>query len=116
MLSACHPVVENSSDRLSPDFRWTATLELVDNGLGFGQGMLFDEVHVSHPHAWRFLWGHGEPDKSVVFYVYSDDTPRHKPVLRWADAHHLVIQYSGQYEPGRQLTRFSEVTITYKTF
>ena len=36
-----------SSRRLpSPDGQSVAIVESVDNGLGFGQGMLYDEVHV----------------------------------------------------------------------
>ena len=115
-LCACAPIVQDSSDLLSPDSRWTATLERVDNGLGFGQGALYDEVHVSHPHAWRFLWRHGNPDKSVVFYVEVTDTDGNRPTLQWADAHHLVIKYPDQNKPGRQFPHFEDITITYDTF
>jgi hypothetical protein len=116
-LCACGPVVEHSSDLPSPDSHLTATLERVDNGLGFGQGAAYDEVHVSHPHAWRFLWRHGDPDKSVVFYAEeSGDSAQERPVVHWADAHHLVIEYLVENKPGRQLTRFEDITITYQTF
>ena len=46
-LCGCGPVVQNSSDVTSPDLQWTATLELVDNNLGWGQGLLYDEIHLS---------------------------------------------------------------------
>jgi hypothetical protein len=113
-LCACAPVVEQSSDLPSPDSRWTATLERVDNGLGFGQGLAYDEVHIGGPHAWRFLWRHGDPDQSVVFFAEVEAEQR--PVLHWADAHHLLITYPAENTPGRQLTHFEDITISYQTF
>jgi hypothetical protein len=115
-LTACRPVVLSSSQMLSPDGRLTATLEHVDNDLGLGQGALYDEVHVTRTWSLRFLWSHGDPDSSVVFYVGSSYAPGDAPRVRWEDSHHLAIAYPRCHVPGRALQDYRGVHITYSTF
>jgi hypothetical protein len=116
ILSACHPSVQDSTDLPSPDSRWIATLQHVDNGLGFGQGALYDEVHLSRSNAWRIFWRHGEPDKSVIFYVESANSPSDTTKLRWIDTRNLTIAYPKGAMPGRHLDQYKDITITYQTF
>jgi hypothetical protein len=53
----------------------------------------------------------------VVFYAEeSSDSAEERPVVHWADPHHLVIQYLAENKPGRQLTHFEDITISYQTF
>jgi hypothetical protein len=114
LLGACgKPVVTNSSDASSPSARWVATLELVDNGVGFGQGLLYEEVHLSRTDARRFLWRHGEPDPSVVSYAASLCHDGRRAKVTWPDSSHLTIQYPDCADPGRMLPRFEDVVVTY---
>jgi hypothetical protein len=114
LLGCGRPTIVNSSELLSPDLRWTVTLEHVDNGLGFGQGLLYDEVHLSTSKRWRLFWRHGEPDKSAIFYVNSADG--YPPKARWIDPQHLLVIYPACNTPGRALTRFESVFVSYETF
>jgi len=120
LLSACGPMVLSDVDFPSPDGRWTAILEHVDNGLGFGQGALYDEVHLSRRGPLHFLSRHlrrhGDPDTSVVFYVQSAYTVGDTPRLNWRDAQHLLVEYPDCNFPGRQTTRYDNIAITYQTF
>lgn len=63
-LLIAEPLVRKVDDRPFPDRRWVATLEEVDNGAGFGIGMLYDEVHIHHPD--ETITYHID-DKSVIF-------------------------------------------------
>lgn len=68
----------------SPDSKWVATLEEVDNELGFGQGMLYDEFHLQLAN--EKILGHGDADSSAIFYADSmgkQDTL--VPRLHWID-------------------------------
>src|SRR5262245_49033591 len=64
------PEVIESTQAVDPTGRLVATVELVHNGLGFGAGALYDEVHVSAVSHRPFA--HGDGDGSVAFY--SDST------------------------------------------
>lgn len=108
------PSILSSSELLSPDSHWSVTLEHVDNGLGFGQGLLYDEVHLSAPNPWRFFWRHGEPDKSVIFYVAAADG--YLPKVRWIDPQRLLVFYPACNTPGRAVTQLESVSISYETF
>ena len=115
-LCGCSPVVQNSSDVTSPDLQWTATLELVDNNLGWGQGLLYDEIHLSPTKSWRFFWKHGNPDRSVIFYAVSEDKDIDAPRVHWSDSRHLEVSYSDCNTPVRALPRLQSVEISYQTF
>lgn len=105
------PVVEQSTAYPSPDLQWQATLERVDNGLGFGLGVLYYEVHVQETGILSAR--HGERNPSVVFYVDSEGAE--PPRIRWIDGRHLAIEYqAGPHEPGRTLDRVAEITIEYQ--
>jgi hypothetical protein len=110
------PVVQNSSDVTSPDLQGTATLELVDNNLGWGQGLLYDEIHLSPTKSWRLFWKHGNPDRSVIFYVVSGDTGIGASSVRWNDSRHLVVRYPDCHIPGRALPGLESVEISYEVF
>jgi hypothetical protein len=116
LITACGPVVLASSTIPSPDGKLTATLERVDNGLGFGQGAVYDEVHVTYPWSPRFLWRHGNRDSSVVFYVESSYAPGDAPRVRWQDSHHITIDYPQCHRPGRATQEYRDIQLSYGTF
>lgn len=109
-------MVGTTSDVRSPDMQWIATLETVDNGLGFGQGMLFDEIHIRRPNE-RIL-DHGDTDDSSVFYIDSMGQSNHPPRIRWDDSTHLIVTYAAAGHlgtgPGKSVRNFRGVSIEYK--
>lgn len=104
------------ADFVSPDKQWTATLETVDNGAGFGQGMVYYEVHLRRPG--EKVADHGDQDDSSIFYIEKMDDAR-TPQLNWSDASHLSIAYDtttrSKTQPGKHLAKFHNVVIMYQT-
>jgi hypothetical protein len=111
------PIVGQSLDFFSPDNRWVATEESVDNGLGFGQGMLYDEVHIRRPS--EKVTEHGDKAKSAIFYIEAMDGSESRPRLRWTDSTHLIITFDEPnrpgIKPGKKVAAFRGVYITYET-
>jgi hypothetical protein len=99
----------------SPDGRWIATSETVDNGMGFGMGMVYYEVHVRRPN--ERIRAHGDADATTVFYIHTDGR---EPQLTWLDAHHLSIAHETRddhgkvMEPGRHDAQHGDVRIVYR--
>jgi hypothetical protein len=108
------PIVGKHVDYLSPDGEWVATLEVVDNGLGFGQGQLYDEVHLRRPN--EPVLSHGDRAESAVFYMASFGNPPDAISLDWRDARHLVIAYDDdpRVRPGKSVMRFHGMSIEYR--
>ena len=78
---------------------WVAirVLEEVDNGLGFGLGALYEEVHVIKDG--EAVAAHGDPEKSVVFYADSTQLKGRPAQLKWLSPKVLEISL----EPGRSV-------------
>jgi hypothetical protein len=108
------PIIIESSHRLSPDSKWEFTLEHADNGMGFGMGAIYDEVHIHKPGKYAFK--HGDKDISAIFYIESTYQEGDRPIVRWVDPHHLIIQYPSLNHPGRAITQFKDVSIEYQPF
>lgn len=110
------PLVGKCVDVSSPDGGWIATLEEVDNGLGFGQGMLYDEVHIHRPD--ETISSHGDRAESAVFYIDAMGHSRESPRLSWRDATHLVVGYDSKMSesgrPGKHVTSFHGISIEYQ--
>ena len=111
-----HPTASVQSKLPSPDGKWIATLESVDNGLGFGQGMIYDEVHISRPN--ETITSHGDGVESVAFYIDAAERPGKEPYLAWRDATHLIIGYdkktSTTHRPGKCLSKLNSVSVEYQ--
>lgn len=110
-------IVLNSEDFPSPDRQWIVTLEDIDNGLGFGQGMLYDEIHVRRPG--EKIAGHGDAGKSVVFYANSGGLRDGKaPQIRWKDSAHILISYDPEriegHTPGKARKELRGISIEYR--
>lgn len=107
------PIALTRVEIASPNGDWVATLETVDNGLGFGQGMLYDEIHVRRPN--EEISNHGDPAESAIFYINAIGNAGKPPLLNWRDAEHLVISYdkarSQDKRPGKCLTHFHGISI-----
>jgi hypothetical protein len=108
------PIVGKHVDYMSPNGKWVATLEVVDNGLGYGQGWLYGEVHLRRPD--EPITRHGERAESAVFYMASAGNPPDEISVDWLDAKHLVIAYDGSSRdrPGKGITRFHGISIEYR--
>lgn len=110
------PIVGRHFDLASPNGDWIATSEEVDNGLGFGQGMLYHEVHVRRPNT--SISSHGDRAESAIFYVSSMGANGELPSLSWRDATHLVVGYdsktSAGERPGKSMTSFHGISIEYR--
>ena len=113
-LTACDdgtPIVGQSSQIISPDSAFVATLEVVDNGLGFGQGALYEEVHVTR--AGQPLGAHGDPGKSVVFYAESTYENGRDVHVRWVTARRLRVEFDSKQKPGREVRRLGDVEVEF---
>ncbi len=103
-------IVQQSTLFQSPDSRWQATLEHIDNGLGFGLGALYDEVHLHGPEA--SVGRHGASGSSVVFNIKSQGGAH--PRVQWLSPNHLLIEYRNPHKPGKCITPFQGITIEYR--
>jgi hypothetical protein len=106
------PIVLESSRVPAPDSDWVATVERVDNGLGFGQGALYDEIHVAK--AGTEIDNHGDPSHSGIFYVMEETDADLRATASWAGPRRLVISYDARRSPGRMLRQAGDVTIDYE--
>ena len=110
------PIVGECVDVSSPNGSWIAALEKVDNGLGFGQGMLYHEVHLRRPN--ETISSHGDRAESAVFYIDAMGASRESPRLNWRDATHLVIAYDSKISQsggaGKRIASFHGISIEYQ--
>lgn len=104
------PEVWRSADIPSPDGRWVVTSETVNNGLGMGASADYFEVHLRR--AGQPLGEHGDPSKTVLFYIGEDGG---QPRVRWVDATHLLVEHEAPAKLSARPPRYADVTITYKT-
>jgi hypothetical protein len=107
------PIVEKSISISSPDANWQATIERVDNGMGFGMGLEYNEVHIHSPGSSIVV--HGDNSPSGVFYVESEGTEYDFPTLQWIDPNHILIEYPDLHKPGEAMSQFHGMTIEYRT-
>ena len=73
-----------------PGGRYIAVVEKVDNGMGFGQGMRYDEIHLVR--RGDAISGHGDDSKTSIFYI--GDAPA-APQVHWTDDRQLSVSYAG---------------------
>jgi hypothetical protein len=112
------PVLEDFSVYPSPDGRWQARLEQIENGMGFGLGREYYEVHILKPGA--RATEHGDADHSVAFYITTESAAGHPcatthPRVEWVDRSHLRIEYHpAMDEPGKKAKRVGDVDIEYQ--
>ena len=114
-LAGCEdgkPIVGRSQAYPSPDGGFTATLEEVDNGLGFGQGALYDEVHLTRQG--EAVGEHGDPGPSVIFYAESAYKAGSEVKVTWIDGRHLRVEYTRERRPGRAVSQLDGVAIEFQ--
>jgi len=113
-LVACSdsPVVENSQTVVSPDGEFVATLETIDNGLGFGLGREYEEVHLSRRGAG--FQGHGASGSTVAFYVEASERPHVPLSVRWLSSRELEVSFDSPTNPGRSLAFVDGISLRYK--
>lgn len=104
------PIVLNSDSLASPDARWTATLEQVDKGLGFGQGQAFFELHIHDPGT--NVTSRCEESVSCVFQI--EQTSHDKPSMAWTGPRLLTVTYQASTAPLRHVARYMDVQIEYR--
>ncbi len=112
------PIIVKHVDLASPNGNSIVTLEEVDNGLGFGHGMLYDEVHIRH--SGEKISDHGDEDRSTVFYANSMGSQSEvRPQIKWIDSTHILISYSpARIEggtPSKMLKEYGGIQISYTT-
>jgi len=106
------PSVVHSIKFPSPDASWVAEVEIVDNGLGFGLGRLYEEIHVVRQG--ESVGNHGDPGASVVFYMEKSDFEHDEVTLHWMDSQRLRVVYGGPEKPGVMRTHHAQVAIEYQ--
>lgn len=105
-------IVLASQSFRSPDDKLVATLETLDNGLGFGLGRIYEELHVL-PRAIP-IRGHGDSSASVVFYVDVTETAGSQVHVKWVGEKSLEVSYNASLKPGRMFLSSNGVTVKYQ--
>jgi len=105
------PSVIKSLRYQSPDGKWEAVLERVDNGLGFGLGALYDEVHLVE--SGKSISQHGDTCSNVLFYRNSSEDSEITTQVTWLDSKHLQIKYPANPKPGRALTEYHSFSVNF---
>lgn len=106
------PIVLKSRSIDSPSKLLVATIEEVDNGLGFGQGMIYDEIHVSSRYS--PIGFHGDKDSTVVFYAESNFDKGNPPEVTWISDDKLVITLDPSTTRGKRFKGSNGLTIEYR--
>lgn len=113
-------IMKDTSQFISPDGKWIATLEYFDNGMGFGMGADYYEIHLVKPV--EKIRRHGEESPSSIFYIESAYQNGDRPHVAWTGPRKLQVVYadislSGRdKKPGRAMMTFSDVSVEYQTF
>ncbi len=100
-----------SHEVLNPSGTLVATVEVVDNGLGFGLGAMYDEIHISRAGSSSFR--HGDRDSSVAFYAESTYNKGRPPRVEWASDTLLLVILDPLTKPGCQKFSLNGVSIKY---
>ena len=107
------PTVLESETVVSPGSQAIAVVELIDNGLGFGQGLAYSEIHVG-PASFK-VSSHLErtPDSTLAFLapLYGDDFSRSS--VKWMDDQNLVVTYGMNVRPNTRKQKVGDVFISY---
>jgi hypothetical protein len=109
----CGPEVLESQRVASPDGTFDAVVERLDTGVGFGQDLAFDEVHVVKRGA--PVREHQDDSHSVVFRIWETEV---EPRLSasWVGPKRLMITYDGRVDLKYLeyvVCRFDEVSVEY---
>ena len=113
-VSACsdgQPIVTETHELPSPDGRMAAVVEVVDNGLGFGLGALYEEVHVIK--AGDAVNDHGASSNSLAFYIESNYGKGKHVAVTWVSPTQLRIEFDGPNKPGKTKLTVAGITIEY---
>ena len=113
LLGACsaEPTVLFSERIVSPDGKTSALREQLDNGLGFGLGAIYEELHLVGPT--EDPGNHGESSQTVAFYVNTSEYSGPAIEVSWLSNTHLLVKYDKSLKPGRQYSQLSGVKIEY---
>jgi len=106
------PIVVTSADFASPDGQFVVTVERVHNGLGYGAGALYDEVHLSRLP--KPLFKHGDPDPSVVFYAEPVSGVAGAPTIQWLESERLRVILDLRSKPNRKPASMGQVCVEYE--
>jgi hypothetical protein len=88
------PLAAVIATRANPSGTFTAVVEQVDNGMGFGLGMQYDEIHLLR--RGEAITDHGDASPSTIFYIGGDASAA--PQVRWIDDRHLAVSYTQSME------------------
>ena len=112
-LNETGPSVEKFLLVPSPDSHWQAKIEVVDNGMGFGMGNIYNEIHIIE--AGESPKGHGDKEPTAIFYIEAERTEKDFPTLKWVGPQQLLIEYSDLHKPGKRLTQYRGISIEYRS-
>jgi hypothetical protein len=107
----CGPIVEKSQRVASPDGTFDAVVERLDTGVGFGQDVAWDEVHVVPRNA--TVREHQRDSHSVVFVIWETEVNAPRLAASWVGPRHLVITYDSRVDLEYAVCRFDEVSVDY---
>jgi len=103
LVGACSDsaTVLTAQRQISPDSKLVATVEAMDNGLGFGQGRMYYEVHISP--SGEQAGSHGDHEPSVVFWTEVLNERARPVTAKWVSQDKVRITYDLWTKPGKQL-------------
>ena len=116
VLAACKdgtPIVLTSEAVVSPGAESVAIIELIDNGLGFGQGYAYNEIHVGGRGLEVSNHLQGNSDPSVAFIAPWEGDESARPSIQWMDDRNLVVTFGPNIKPIKQGQRVGGVFISY---
>lgn len=105
------PVAQVRATVANPAGTWIALVETVDNRMGFGQGMLYDEVHLVRKG--QAAGKHGDDGTSVLFYHDAPAAANCRVAVTWTDDRHLAITYTSDHDTVPWVHQRDGVTIAY---
>ena len=105
------PRVVTSHEYPNPSGSLVATVEVLDNGLGFGAGMLYNEIHIAASGERSFV--HGNPAPTVVYYCESTSEEDLPPEVKWLKDDQLLVTLAPRGCPARQRTAIPSVFVKY---
>lgn len=106
------PIVLKSSSIKSPSGRRVAIIESVDNGMGFGLGAVYDEIHITSPYA--KIGSHGDTDSTVVFYAESIFDKEIPPEVTWISDDKLIVTLDPLTTGDKRLEGWNGLKIDYQ--
>jgi hypothetical protein len=114
-LQTSEPIVKHTADYQSPDHNNVLTIEKIDNGLGFGQGEMIDEFHITLNG--ELINTHGVKSESVFLYLHSESDSQIQTHPVWMNNDSVIIDVDknifSKIPPGKISFQFRGIHVKF---